>query len=105
MSDPITINIDTLTEDEAFRVFSEMQTKFGWTGTIFTRGDVEGMLEQYDPIHDGETINEFTDEQWDDFSSNKNWYRYCPEYLTEKGWDIIQGILDDWLRAERSDHG
>jgi len=76
MSDPITINIDALTEDEAFRVFSKMRTKFGWAGTIFTRGDVEGMLEQYDPIHDGETIN------------------------TEQGWDIIQGILDDWLKEK-----
>ena len=99
MSDPITINIDALTEDEAFRVFSEMRNKFGWAGTIFTRGDVEGMLEEYDPIR------EFTDEQWEDFSSSKNWHRYFYEYLTEKGWEVIQDLLNDWLRAERSAHG
>ena len=93
------IDINALTEDEAVRLFSEMSSKFGWAGTIFTRDDVEGMLEQYDPIHDGETINKFTDEQWDDFSSSKSWHRYCPEWMTEQGWEVIQDFLNDWLRA------
>lgn len=93
------INLDALDEGGAFRVFSAMCGKFGWAGTVFTREDVEGMLEQYDPIHDGETINKFTDEQWTDFTNNKDWYRYVPEWTHEEGWDIIHNVLNDWLRA------
>ena len=92
------IDINALTEDEAFHLFSKMSSKFGWAGTIFTRDDVEGMLEQYDLIHDGETINKFTDEQWTDFTNNKDWYRYVPEWLHEEGWEIVNNVLDDWLR-------
>lgn len=92
------INIDALAEEDAFRVFSAMCDKFGWAGTVFTRDDVEGLLEQY--VEDGEIINEFTDEQWADFSSNKDWHRYVPEWMAEKGWDVIQDILDDWLKEK-----
>jgi len=94
------INLDALDEGDAFRVFSAMCGKFGWAGTVFTREDVEGMLEQYDPIHDGETINKFTDEQWTDFTNNKDWYRYVPEWTHEEGWDIIHNVLNDWLQAK-----
>jgi hypothetical protein len=96
--------IDALTEDEALRVFSEMQAKFGWAGTVFTRGDVEGMLEnnEYNVTEDGEPIigRSFTDEQWIDFTNNKDWYRYVPEWMAEQGWDIVQDVLNDWLREK-----
>ena len=93
------INLDALDESDAFRVFSAMSDKFGWAGTIFTRNDVESMLDTYDPEHDGKTISEFTDEQWVDFTNNKDWFRYVPEWMTEQGWDIIQDVLNDWLKA------
>ena len=93
------INMDALDEEDAMRVFTEMRYKFGWAGTIFTRNDVESMLDTYDPEHDGKTISEFTDEQWVDFTNNKDWYRYVPEWMAEQGWDIIQDVLNDWLKA------
>jgi hypothetical protein len=94
------INIDALAEEDAIRVLSAMCDKFGWAATLFTREDVEGLLEQSDPEAPPVTINEFTDEQWADFSSNKDWHRYVPEWMAEKGWDVIQDILDDWLKEK-----
>ena len=98
------INLDALDEEDAFRVFWAMRDKFGWAGTIFTRYDVEGMLEnnEYNVTEDGEVVfdRSFTDEQWDDFASNKDWYRYVPEWMAEKGWEIIFDVLNDWLREQ-----
>lgn len=98
------INIGALGEEDAFRVFSAMCGKFGWAGTVFTRGDVEGMLEnnEYNVTEDGKPIihHSFTDEQWDDFRSNKDWYRYVPEWVAKQGWEIVDNVLNDWLRGK-----
>ena len=98
------INLDALDEGDAFRVFSAMCGKFGWAGTVFTRGDVEGMLEnnEYNVTEEGEPIigRSFTDEQWTDFTNNKDWYRYVPEWVAEQGWEIVDNVLNDWLREK-----
>jgi hypothetical protein len=100
----ILINMDSLDEEDAMRVFTEMRYKFGWARTVFTRGDVEGILEnnEYNVTEDGEPIidRSFTDEQWNDFRSNKDWYRYVPEWMTEQGWEMIDNVLNDWLREK-----
>lgn len=94
------INIDALSEDDAFRVFSSLRDKFGWAGTVFCRDDVESLLEQYDPINEELVNNGLTDEQWADFSGSKNWTRYCPEWMCEKGLEIINDLLHDWLKEQ-----
>lgn len=97
-------NMDSLDEEDALRVFTEMRYKFGWAGTVFTRNDVESMLEnnEYNVTEDGEPIiqRSFTDEQWTDFTNNKDWYRYVPEWMAEQGWEIIDNVLNDWLREK-----
>jgi hypothetical protein len=98
------INIDALDEGDALRVFWAMRDKFGWAGTVFTRDDVDEMLDnnEYNVRKDGEPIinRSFTDEQWTDFTNNKDWYRYVPEWLSEQGWEIIDNVLNDWLREK-----
>ena len=85
-------------------MFWAMRDKFGWAGTVFTRDDVDGMLDsnEYNVRKDGEPIinRSFTDEQWTDFTNNKDWYRYVPEWLSEQGWEIIDNVLNDWLREK-----
>lgn len=98
------INMDSLDEENAFRVFSAMCNKFGWAGTVFTRDDVEEMLRnnEYNVTEDGKPIihRSFTDEQWNDFRSNKDWYRYVPEWSHEEGMNVVSNVLNDWLREK-----
>lgn len=98
------MNIGALGEEDAFRVFSAMCGKFGWAGTVFTRNDVDEMLDnnEYNVRKDGEPIinRSFTDEQWTDFTNNKDWYRYVPEWSHEEGMNIISNVLNDWLREK-----
>jgi hypothetical protein len=98
------INMDALDEGDALNVFWAMRDKFGWAGTVFTRDDVDEMLDnnEYNVRKDGEPIinRSFTDEQWTDFTNNKDWYRYVPEWLSEQGWEIIDNVLNDWLREK-----
>ena len=97
-----TINecIPDLTEDEALSVLYRLQTQFGWTGTVFTRGDAESDWQQSMPLSPGEEPGELPDELWTAIQTTWAWKKGIPEVLTERGWDLVADAVRDALELD-----
>lgn len=89
--------IPDLTEDEALSVLFHLQTRFGWSGTMFTRGDAEQSWREWRPLSPGEDPNdlELPDELWDAVQGTWAWKKGIPEVLTERGWELLSDAIDD----------
>lgn len=84
------INIDNITEDEAMTLFSQLRTKFGWQGTIFTKFDVEEAYnDRLDRLGIYPTAGAF-DAVWASVSTDPYWVDVLSDRTTECGWDYVQ---------------
>ena len=87
--------IGSLTEYEALTVFLDLHDQFGWTGTVFTRADVEKKWQKSMPLSPGEEPGEMPDEVWDLVADSWEWRKDIPEILTECGWMLVQTALNN----------
>ena len=85
--------IADLSEDDAVRLSNLIDRKFGWTGTTFTRQDAE--QEYRNIVEDDEA--EIPEDYWDFVQDSYGWSRGLPEQLTERGWDFLYGIAQDYI--------
>jgi hypothetical protein len=79
-----------LTEEDALAVVTELQHRFGWTGTFFTRKDARAFYGR-----------ELTDEQWDDLSCSADWAA-VEDLLNERGYDMCCDAVDTVLNNSPS---
>lgn len=88
------INTDTITEDEAIRLYFTLASQFGWQGSFFTREDAENSWKAY---HN--QTEPFTDELWQAVCTSWYWRKGLSDGLTERGWDMVHeavaGVLND----------
>lgn len=89
-------NTETMTEDEAIRLYFDLASQFGWQGTFFTREDAENSWQEYH-----KQTEPFTDEAWDAVLLSWYWRKGLHEMLTERGWDFVHEAVADAL-AESS---
>jgi hypothetical protein len=87
--------IGSLTENEAITVLWELYYQFGWSGTVFTRADVEKEWQESMPLSPGEEPGEMPDEVWDLVADSWEWRKDIPEILTERGWRLMQTALNN----------
>lgn len=73
-----------ITEDEALYIINDIRNAFGWTGTEFTRHDVESTLER-----------KITDEEWDKVQDTHFWSRGMRDAMTETGWDYVEFATEE----------
>ena len=71
-------------ESDAIALFHYLMSRFGWTGTVMTREDVESIAERG-----------LTDEEWEAVLSTKEW-RDAASMWNEVGvtWDSVYSALD-----------
>lgn len=77
---------DDLTEDEALDLSITLDQKFGWAGTVVTRGDVEAILDT--PL---------TDDQWLRLRNSRDWQVAVAEAMAEAGVAVVHDITRDVL--------
>lgn len=85
------INTDSVTEDEAMALYHTLASRFGWSGTFFTREDAqEAWRNQQFDLDTGLTADaELPDDVWDAITSSWYWRKGLTDILTERGWQII----------------
>lgn len=91
-----TINTDTITEDEAIRLYFEFAQQFGWKGSFFTREDAEDSWKEYH----GQT-EPFTDEIWDTVCLTWYWRKGLSEIMTERGWDVVHDAVLEAINKDK----
>lgn len=84
----MSIDMATITEDEAIRLYHDMATKFGWRGSFFTREDAENSYNEY---HGKEGA--MTDETWEKVLLSWYWRKGLEEIMTERGWDLVHDAV------------
>lgn len=82
-----TIDMTTLTEDEALVLYHRLSAMFGWAGTFFTREDAATAWET--PGEMG-----ITDDEWDAVCSQYEWRKGLQDVLTERGWDLVFAAVE-----------
>lgn len=73
-----------ITEQEAFEVLNALRDTFGWSGTEFTRGDVETTLDR--PL---------TEDEWNKVRMTGMWHSRLGEIATEQGWWAVDAIISE----------
>lgn len=71
-------------ESQGHAALHALMDVFGWTGTVFGRGDVESWLNR-----------DMTDEEWEQVRNHKLWYRFIPEGMVEQTWDNIGEVCGE----------
>ena len=88
--------IADLSQSDAFMVLSMLCRKFDWSGTMFTPDDVSEHI-QYRREADG--LDPLTDEQLEemtnDIINSRDWSKWLPDWITERGWEIINQAIYD----------
>lgn len=67
-----------MTESEAITALNNIRAAFGWSGTEFTRKDIESSLDR-----------KITDEEWKKIQQTNYWSRRMGEAMAETGWDYV----------------
>ena len=80
-----------VTESEADHIFHILRSKFGWSGTVFSREDVESYLDR-----------ELTDEEWETVQNSYEWRKGVQDRMCERGWESIDYMCSS-LELERGD--
>jgi hypothetical protein len=104
-----TMNIDNLiesmTEDEALKLYSTLAGRFGWKGTFFTREDAES--EWQNQAYDDETgltsDRRLPDDVWERIQDTYHWRRGLSEMLTQHGWDIVHNAVWEVVSEDERD--
>jgi hypothetical protein len=93
----ITIDLDTISEDDAIRAYHALANQFGWGGTLFTREDAQSSWNEY---YDQE--GDLTDEQWAEIQDSYYWRRGLSDLLTEHGWELVHNAVGELPREEKA---
>lgn len=88
----MTIDIETITEDEAVHLAIALERKFGWQGTFFTRQDADSSWTEY-----YEQPDVLTDEQWDKVQQSWYWRKGISQQLVETGLSIVNDAVYEAL--------
>lgn len=83
------MNLDNITEDEAFGIYVELRKRFGWKGAIFTKMDVADTLLTMSEMDDGD----LPDEVWKAVEQSEEWNTRLTEQTYAHGWLIIEDAL------------
>lgn len=75
-----------ISEDEALDLYYLMARRFGWTGLLYVRGDVQDMWD--------DSEDTMTDEQWEAVRTSKGWSR-MGEWLSEDAFDCVRDAIED----------
>jgi hypothetical protein len=89
---PMTVDMTTITEDQATDLYYRLARNFGWGGTFFTRADAE---ERWDTEEDGP----FTDEVWEAIRLTWWWRKGLEQTLCEQGWELVAEAVAEVSRA------
>lgn len=92
--------LNDLQESEALTVFYDLQRKFGWAGTIFTRGDAEGEWGNLFP-----DTPDMPDDVWEAIQSTWAWKQGLSE-ANDDALDLVRDAVEDAVRivANESNH-
>lgn len=89
----MSIDIETITEDEALDLHYRLARRFGWAGTNFSREDAEARWEEK---HEGVP---FTDEVWEAIRTNYYWRKAVEEVACAEGWLAIDEAIYEVSKA------
>lgn len=95
------INLENINEEEGLTLLHHLVTKFGWAGTMFTRGDAEQEYIDQMEVLDSTPLpvpDSMPDEVWDAVCSTWEWRRGMEDTLCERGWglvtDAVSNVID-----------
>lgn len=72
-------------EDDALRLVDELRARFGWAGTLMTRGDAEG-----------EAGRALTEDEWAAVRASRSWRKAAENWHTHGiTWDSVHQALTD----------
>ena len=81
-----------LSEDDAVTLTTLIDRHYGWTGITFTRFDAEtAYLNVIDDVD-----AEIPEDYWAFVQDSYDWSIGLPERLTERGWNTLHGIAQDY---------
>lgn len=81
----------SMTEDEFSELWHEAQSRFGYSGTYFQRGDANAALNADKPL---------TDEEWETVRGTWEW-RHMTDFMVERVWPMIEDAVSS-ARPEES---
>ena len=79
-------------EDAALTVYNALSERFGWSGTVFTRGDVQSALDTMLEAT-GRALRALTEDEWEQVQATDEWAKGLPGQLTEHGWKFVRLAL------------
>ena len=86
-------------EDAALSVYNALSARFGWSGSVFTRDDVQSafdaMLEAA-----GRSPRGLTEDEWKQIQATDEWAKGLPGQLTAHGLELIRLALEAVVGAE-----
>lgn len=90
--------MNEMTQEEAFSMFRNLETKFSWSGTVFTPDDVQECIINR---READGLEPLTDEQLEEavylVVDSRDWSKWLPDWMTEQGWEIINTAIFDIL--------
>ena len=89
---PKSIDMTGWTNSDGFEMLHRLQSHLGWAGTMFTRNDVEAELER-----------KLSKKEWNAVQNSRVWDRYLQEALTERGFDVIHGLITQLKLPRKQD--
>lgn len=81
--------IDQIDESDGFVIFHHLMKRFGWTGTVFSRGDYQSAIDR-----------EVSDDEWEIVKNSWYWTKGIQSEMTDAGWDTIYTFTNEMLRGE-----
>lgn len=73
-----------ITEEEALDILLNLRDAFGWSGTEFTRADIESNLERA-----------LTNEEWEKVQTTWAWEKGLPGQACEAGWWAVDNAITE----------
>lgn len=101
--DVIRENLPNINEAQAIELYWRLCKKFGWTGTFFTRDDVQSEWASQMELATEELHfdKEMPDDVWSAVTTNYYWTKGMPDRLTEEGWTLLSFAVDEAIEATK----
>lgn len=100
----IETHLADLNEADAFILFRELQDKFQWAGTIFTRDDIANTISERQFGEDKPALHPLVlENEVDRVANSKAWNNVMADVLTEHGWVVLDTIIHEIEQEDKQD--
>ena len=107
MSEYVTIEANNaeliLNESMAINLYHAMAYQFDWAGSFFTASDVRRTINERRTEDGKEPLaGDKLEEAVNTILESRDWNKFLTEWMTEKGWEVINATINEHLEQENN---